>query len=256
MKLGGYGAASFYSTEWAKVISTGRGGILRLNDESLFERVRESSAQYPQARAGEILQLRLQYYAYNLLARPRLYWSIRRLYRAAVHRGLMAGNFSKDAAATACEAVVPTCMSPWQRARLAEGLARAEARRARRIQLAKTYSARIRDLGIWTWSSAEELEAAPIRLPLWTNNKRYVLDRAQHSRIELGDWFASVVQPVTGVALHRVGYANGECPIAEKAAAKVVNVMLHSRVGDRTVESVIEFLGRYRDQFLLSPALA
>jgi dTDP-4-amino-4,6-dideoxygalactose transaminase len=62
------------------------------------------------------------------------------------------------------------------------------------------------------------------RFPVFTPHKTELLQRAPDFRVELSDWYATPVHPLTGAPLEAAGYRMGSCPNAEQLTAEVVSL--------------------------------
>jgi dTDP-4-amino-4,6-dideoxygalactose transaminase len=70
---------------------------------------------------------------------------------------------------------------------------------------------------------------------------------AQLRNIEIGDWFVSVLHPLT-VPLSTAYYRDGDCPVGEEIARHLINLPTHSGMDEGKVLKVVDFLKRMRDE--------
>ncbi|MBI3779667.1 MAG: DegT/DnrJ/EryC1/StrS family aminotransferase [candidate division NC10 bacterium] len=83
-----------------------------------------------------------------------------------------------------------------------------------------------------------------VRYPIRVAGKGRVLAEARRLCIERGDWCNHPLHPKrANVAV--LGWRDGMCPEGEQAAQEVVNLPMHSRIGERDVERAVRFLGPY-----------
>jgi dTDP-4-amino-4,6-dideoxygalactose transaminase len=89
--------------------------------------------------------------------------------------------------------------------------------------------------------SRDSAEPVLVRYPVRITEKDKALAQAAKAGIELGSWFECPLHPIeTPLALY--DYELGICPEAEKAAREVVNLPLHPRASERTVERSVDFI--------------
>ncbi len=65
-----------------------------------------------------------------------------------------------------------------------------------------------------------------LRYPLLADNRDFVLNKAARQNIFLGSWYNQVIAPKT-LDLHKMGYQNGSCPVAEKTSKQIINLPLN-----------------------------
>ena len=70
------------------------------------------------------------------------------------------------------------------------------------------------------------------------------LEQAAGAGIELGSWFECPLHPFE-TPLESYDYEIGMCPEAEKAAREVVNLPLHERAHEKTVNRSVDFISRF-----------
>ncbi|MDO8559574.1 MAG: DegT/DnrJ/EryC1/StrS family aminotransferase [bacterium] len=87
----------------------------------------------------------------------------------------------------------------------------------------------------------EDRSVAWLRFPLRVRDPKRIMNTARAANIYLGDWYHPVVAPL-GVVLSAIGYREGSCPQAERAAAMVVNLPTHQRVSAQDAARVISVI--------------
>lgn len=83
-----------------------------------------------------------------------------------------------------------------------------------------------------------------IRFPIQVEEPRELMQFAKKRGVLLGDWYSHVVDP-KGVALSKIGYRAGSCPVAEQKAKRIVNLPTYPRMSEQDAEKVIEIVKDY-----------
>jgi dTDP-4-amino-4,6-dideoxygalactose transaminase len=81
----------------------------------------------------------------------------------------------------------------------------------------------------------------PLRFIVKVENREEILTKARAQSIHLGDWYNAVVAP-PGVDYDFFMYKKGDCPNAEDAATKVLNLPLDIHIDRSDVERVVSLL--------------
>jgi hypothetical protein len=201
-----------------------------------LRRVHEEACVPPRAAR---LRLGAQYRAYKRIYTPRLAWPAQDALRAAAARGLLVGSSS----AAELDGDLPTDHG-WRmgrsQQRYGERLLEAVPARNRHAgALARLYDDRLAAGG---WEPARRpRDTVLLRYPLEVANKEALLEAARRAHVELGSWFESPLHPVPIEKHSRFGYTVGQCPRAEIAALRLVNLPLHPRVTSREAERIVGF---------------
>ncbi len=242
--VGTFGAASFCSLQWSKPTTTGLGGIARFNDPGLLADARDLVAtEFREPARWTSAYLGMLSLLYRAWFRPSWYWPIQASYRWASARGLIKGSSSPT------ELVDPRMPVGYKqlfgKARhdsLDDALAAVPDLILHRRRIYAEYQKRLAGHGLWLPPpETPETIGGALRFPLLVENRDVVLDRAAESRIELGDWFNAPLHPA-GSDPAAFGYEAGSCPMAEAAAARVVNLPTHRHVDENVVDRVLDLL--------------
>ncbi len=246
--VGRFGVASFYSWEWGKPIVVGIGGSAVANDPVLRQRLTAEYADLGWPAALKRLRLQLQYVSHRLLYRPRLYWPIRTLYRRLGSLGAAQGNYNP---------LVDDRIADDFSLRMAEPLRQRLIRKLRRLPQQTRHSRQVTDE--YTKRITSELVRHPTlpagsdsvfaRYPLQTASKSELLQQARRLNVELADWYAQPVHPISRQQWPTVGYEAGSCPRAEEMCGRVVTLPTHPAVTRRDVDRTVRFF----DQLDLQP---
>ncbi|MEW6249600.1 MAG: DegT/DnrJ/EryC1/StrS family aminotransferase [Planctomycetota bacterium] len=240
--LGTFGQAAFFSGQWNKPFSTGLGGLALVHDAGLAGKVRAVQAECDSPGHGAAFMLAAQLLVYELLIYPRTTALATRTFRWLTHKGLVVGSSS----AAEFEPQMPAGYARGPagvQCRLGrQEIGRVAANLAHRASVVRTYAAEVARLGYAQPVLAPESEPLPLlRFPLRVANKAEALAQAVHHGVEIGSWFECPLHPAeTDQA--EFGYQDGMCPVAETAAAEVINLPTHRRVGPRDVERTLAFV--------------
>jgi dTDP-4-amino-4,6-dideoxygalactose transaminase len=64
---------------------------------------------------------------------------------------------------------------------------------------------------------------------------------AKRKEIILGDWYKTVVAPAD-IDMEKSNYKNGECPVAEKVCASILNLPTHHSLKNSEAELIIKLI--------------
>ena len=237
--IGTAGVAAFFSYEWGKPVVAGVGGVAVVNDPGLAARMRAQYAGYTAPPARRDLVMSVQFVAHRVATRAGLVWRLRSLYRRLATRGLIVGSYATD---PQNDPEYGWRMSRTVQRRLPGRVDRAQRSVGVRRRIAASYRDRLGPLHLDP--STASTDALPLRVPLAVADKAQVLRAAAEQRVEMGDWFTTVVHPLTGPALDEVGYVAGSCPHAEWAADHVVTLPVRADIGPADVERAVALLAR------------
>jgi perosamine synthetase len=239
---GSVAAASFFSTQWSKPISTGLGGFAVARDHALAGRLRdiENGALEPSLFRSGIL--RVLAFGADRAGQGRAFRAGRSAYRALSRSGLVPGSSAREELeGIAMPDGFLTRLSGWQ-ARLGSARLRClSADVQRRRSIAQAYSAWLVGHGRTAAAEPAGSTHAFLRYPLRVNDRPAVIREAERALVDLGDWFVSPIHPVLD-RLERWGYEPGLAPVAELACAEIVNLPTGPGLSDREVERVLRFL--------------
>jgi dTDP-4-amino-4,6-dideoxygalactose transaminase len=238
-RLGTFGDAAFFSFQWSKPYTTGLGGMAVARSGPIGDRLAEVHGEAILPPRAARVRLWAQFQAYRRLFTPRLAWPAQDVLRAASARGLLVGSSS----GAELEGEMPTDhgwrMGPAQERAGERRLPGITQRNAHARALARLYDERLSGAG---WPTAPRLDdTALLRYPMQVANKERLLSRAREAHVEMGSWFESPLHPVELDKHDRFGYAEGQCPRAELASQRLVNLPLHPRVSESEAMRVAGF---------------
>jgi len=242
---GQFGDAAFFSSQWSKPLTTGLGGWATARDPDVQARLARLAAAecLPPGRLESVL-LRVQVALHARFFRPSVFWMAQGALRTLARLGLLVGSSTRDELAVEMPPGYTKRMSAWQRRRLVRLAAGADRVSAHRRQLKQQYDEALTQAGLPTFAPPEYADPVLLRYPFRVGNKRVLLQSARRRRIELGDWFSHPLHPA-GSNLEGLAWQPGACPAGERAAAEVVNLPMHDRIGPRHVRCIVDFLKRH-----------
>lgn len=244
---GSTAAASFFSTQWSKPISTGLGGFAVARDPETARRLREveMAAREPSAFRTSALQA-------LVVGRERagagaVFRAGRSAYRGLGRLGIVPASSGRDELDGSAIPDGFLCRLSDAQARLGcERLARLRADVDRRRAVALRYSGWLTSNGRTAAAEPPYADHAFLRYPLRVEDRRAFHVAAERAGIDVGDWFVSPLHPVTD-HLERWGYEAGSAPMAEGVCRQIVNLPTDPNLGDREVGRVLAFLDRTID---------
>lgn len=241
--VGSFGIASFYSFEWGKPIVAGIGGSAVVNDPELRERVHEAYENYHAPGIKRLARIQLQYYAFGLLYRPRLYWPVRTLFHRLGSLGMAESNYNPVGEGNIAEDFNLRMALPLQR-RLADNLAKLDAQTRHSHWAANEYRTRIQSKAVTHPTPPKNSDTVFARYPLRARNKAELLVAARKANVELSEWYATPVHPLEGQDLRLVYYEPGSCPNAEVRCGEIVALPTHPAVSRRDIDRAVNFLNK------------
>ena len=239
--VGSLGDAAFFSSQWSKPLTTGLGGWAEVVEPELAAAVSAVAARYPLPGALEGLRLHLQYLAYRLLYRPRLFWLLQGTYRTLGRLGLAIGSSTGAELDCRMPPDYRKRMGPLQEGALDRLLAGADRAIAARRTAAAAIERELRRHGLPLAHVPDGADPVWLRYPLRVGNKADLLAAARAARVELGDWFLSPVHPnLTG--WEAAAYRAGSCPEAERASRETVNLPTHAGLDEAEIARIVAFV--------------
>ena len=240
--VGTFGVAAYFSTQWNKPYTTGLGGMLAMNDDSLARRVSELCAQEAVAPGlREVALLSAQLVTYRTLVYPRTTAMAQAVFRWLTRMGLVVGSSSPAEFTPTMETGFFARMSSRQARLGLRAVRRLAADIEHRRKLSHLYE---RQLELHGWLPPRlppQSDPVLVRYPVRVTNKKRALAMAARRFIELGSWFECPLHPIE-TPLGSYGYEAGMCPEAERASREVVNLPVHTRASAVTVQRTVEFI--------------
>lgn len=249
-EVGHFGSAAFYSFEWGKPIVAGIGGSATVNDPELLVRMRQALADYRAPSSSAQVKIELQYIAHSILYRPSLYWPIRYLFRKLGSLGILLGNY-KNSSEVESNEVFPQSdefqmrMASRVQTRARRKLQGLETVRAASERISEFYKESIRNSALQHPKIPAGNRAVFARYPLLAEDKGALVQAACRARIELAEWYSTVVHPLESKSWSSVGYQLYSCPEAERRCGQVVSLPTHSKVSKSYLNRCAKFLNSH-----------
>ncbi len=241
-KVGTFGDAAFFSSQWSKPITTGLGGWAVINNEQLLEKMEKIYQKFTNPSYRENLLLRLQYLTYSRLFKSSLFWFAQDSYRNLSKCGITIGSSSNEELNYKMPDGYEKKMSQWQQNLLKKKFIDINKIIDHRKWVASLYENLLTQKGIKAIRLTEDYEPVFLRYPVLVKNKKEVLAEAKKRRIEIGDWFLSPIHPNLS-RWEKVGYQKGMCPIAERTCDHIINLPVHDKIGVKEIDRIVDFIG-------------
>ena len=241
--VGTFGRAGYFSSQWNKPYTTGLGGMVITSDRELVERIESLAANEMCPPSGrEVFMLRMQLIIYRLFIYPRTTALAQSLFRYLTKKGAVIGSSSTSEFEPVKADYFFKAMSTVQAHSGIRQLGKIEKNIAHRRKMTQLYDELLTAKG-WRPSkdSRELAEPVMVRYPARIAEKDKALAQAAKAGIELGSWFECPLHPIE-TPLASYNYELGMCPEAEKASNEVVNLPLHPRASEKTVERSVDFI--------------
>ena len=244
--VGTFGLAGYFSSQWNKPYTTGLGGMAITGDTKLAERIESLRADDMCPPSGrEVLILSAQLMIYRLFVYPRTTALAQRLFRYLSSKGAAVGSSSASEYQPVKADDFFKGLSKAQARSGLRGLKRIDHNIAHRLSMALRYDRLLGDRGLKGRSyDGGIMRPVMVRYPLRIREKTKALEQAAREGIELGSWFECPLHPIE-TPLASYDYRVGMCPEAEKAAREVVNLPLHPRANEQTVQRSVDFIIRF-----------
>ncbi|MGB2865081.1 MAG: aminotransferase class I/II-fold pyridoxal phosphate-dependent enzyme [Sedimentisphaerales bacterium] len=241
--VGTFGRAGYFSSQWNKPYTTGLGGMVITSDREVAERIESLAANkmFPPS-SREVFMLRMQLLFYRLFIYPRTTALAQSLFRYLTKKGAVIGSSSTSEFEPVKADDFFKAMSTVQARSGIRQLDKIEINIAHRRKMAQLYDELLAAKG-WRPSNdrRDSVEPVMVRYPVRITEKDKALAQAAKAGIELGSWFECPLHPIE-TPLASYDYEPGMCPEAEKASNEVVNLPLHPRTNEKTVERSVDFI--------------
>lgn len=240
---GTFGRAAYFSFQWNKPYTTGLGGMVITSDKDLAERIESLQTEEMCPPSGrEVFMLWTELVIYRLLVYPRTTALAQSLFRYLTGKGTLIGSSGiAEFEPRKAEDFFKGASAMQARAGLRQ-LRKIEQNISHRTQMALLYDQLLEGKG---WKSRTYYRAVMqpvmVRYPVRIKEKEKALRQAAKAGVELGSWFDCPLHPIE-TPLVSYDYKIGMCPQAEKACNEVVNLPLHPRVSEKTVQRTVEFI--------------
>lgn len=234
--------AAFFSTQWNKPYSTGIGGFAITKDADLATKLSSLEGQATKPSGKEVFMLKLMSWVRSNLLNGGTYWTIVHLYRWLSSKNLVVGSSQGE------ELESPEMPDDFLKTHsdIQAKFGNAELHHfqenlVHRKTVASAYDERLKSLGKMIPFQPEYAEHIFLKYPIRLKNREEFMAKAEAAKVRLGDWFNSPLHPIQG-DLSAWKYEVGNCPVAEKLAAEVVNLPTDPDLSIDELERVKKFL--------------
>lgn len=239
--VGTFGTAAFYSFEWGKPIVAGIGGSAVIRETLLRRSIEAAYTSLGKPGAISQVKLELQYLAFRVLYRPKLYWPVRSLFHRLAKLGAAEGNYNQ-----VDQENVPRdfslVMVPRFRQRLATELGRVAQHTRHSRWVVEQYQLGIDDEHVSHPRLPSQSDAVYARYPLRVPAKVELLAKARERGVEVADWYNAPIHPLRTEESRQVQYEKESCPNAELRSQEIISLPTHQRVNQRYIDKATDFL--------------
>jgi len=241
--VGTFGRAGYFSSQWNKPYTTGLGGMVITSNREIAERIALLAVNEMFPPSGrEVFMLRMQLIIYRLFIYPRTTALAQSLFRYLTKKGAVIGSSSTSEFEPVKTDDFFKAMSTVQARSGIRQLGKIEKNIAHRRKMAQLYDKMLSAKGFKPGKDGRDwAEPVLVRYPVRITEKDKALAQAAKAGVELGSWFECPLHPIE-TPLTSYDYELGMCPEAEKASNEVVNLPLHPRTSEKTVERSVDFI--------------
>ena len=238
-KIGTFGIASFFSSQWSKPYTTGLGGIALTSDNLLAEKLSQIVATMDIPPFSARAKLWLQFQVFEKFYTPQIYWRAQSLLRLLSRFGLFVGSSSESELAGEKPLDHNWKMGNFQKVSGMKGLQKYIDFLKQRKEVTAYYDSELQKHG---WELPYRTgDTIFLRYPVRVSNKEIILQKAKNERIEIGTWFETPLHPVS-LSDHAIfDYQIGQCPLAEKDSEQIINLPLHEWINIKEASKIIKF---------------
>ena len=239
---GTFGVAGYWSFQWNKSFTTGIGGMATTGNRELAEKIRllcDQDMRRPSAKAAAMLSA--QRMVYRTCIFPRTTAMATSLFRWLTKKHLVIGSSSMAEFEPKMAEDFFTGMSAGQARAGLRQLKKIEKNLAHRRSMMQVYRELLQEANWDIPAVPETMDPVLVRYPVRVCDKQQAVAEAPGQFVEIGTWFDCPLHPIE-TPLHLYGYYEGMCPVAEKAAAEVVNLPTHPRANRTTAERSVRFI--------------
>ena len=248
--IGLFGDASFFSYEWGKPLIIGLGGVAVINNLKIKENIEKVYFDFIQPSLKETMIIHFQYIFHSLLVNPFSFWLIRDIYRVFSRLNLLKGTFAKEELIGKESVDYLKKMSGFHQKKLLKKIEKVEQDIKFREKTALQYEKFLSQAGLKTNKLGPGNRPVYLRYPLLVNQKQEIINQVRKKRIELGDWYISVVHPLKDKELAMVNYQLGSCPKAEEAAQKIITLPIYGKVKLGNIKKAVNFLEKNKKKLI------
>ena len=110
------------------------------------------------------------------------------------------------------------------------------------LWISNQYQSRINSKHVRQVNISSKANTIFVRFPLISKNKKWLIEKAKQSKVELAGWYSTPIHPLNGKDLSKVFYEEGSCPNVELRCQQIVTLPTHMNVNAWEVDRIISFL--------------
>lgn len=242
--------ASFYSTQWNKVYSTGIGGVVITKNKEIIRSLDDLDKSALVPSSLEECQIKLQFILNEKLLNPSTYFYLLKIYRFLTMKKIISGSNQADEFS---EIVMPKdyfkLMGKEQAKKGIVEIKKLDKNIFHRNNIYKKYIELFEAFGIYCFRIPDNYFSTCLKFPVLVKSKEKILQLAENNNLEIADWFLSPIHPIKN-DLHKWNYESSSNPIAEKISEHIVGLPTHNKIDEKYFERLNLFIRNNRDEFL------
>jgi len=177
-EVGSFGDAAFFSSQWSKPVTTGLGGWVKINNESIFSKLNEIYKTLKEPKLKEEISLASQYLLYNIFITPKSYLFIKKIYSFLYSKGIITGSSSPEELNCLLPMEYAKKMSNWQKKTLEKKIKNIDNIIKHRKFAMQRYEEELKKIGYSTNIFSNDYDIVYLRYPLLVKNKKKILQDA------------------------------------------------------------------------------
>jgi len=238
--------ASFFSTQWSKPFTTGVGGFSVIHNKEIRAQVQENQKDLVQPGLKEVVELKLMYFVRRYVINDFTYWPMIRLYRWMSRHNLVVGSSSgEEIVGVEMPESYLKAQSAVQMKKGIKSLKKLNAVNELRRKNAKIYTDFLKKHGKYYVHEDLHDDHIFIRYPLLVKNREEFRERAEETKVILGEWFEAPVYPAdASLATWKVDTET--LPVAMEVCEQMVNLP----TDEKNVGKVVAFLEKQLNQIV------
>jgi dTDP-4-amino-4,6-dideoxygalactose transaminase len=235
---GVFADASFFSTQWNKPFSTGIGGFVYINDEKISQQLSLINENLALPSLKEKLMLGILIKARKFLLNPTTYWTLLKMYRFLSKKGIVVGSSSgEEITSVKMPKNYFKAFSKTQAKEGLKGLKKLDNLLETRKENGLLFNQFLKKNGKTFVKEELYSNHSFLKFPILVRDRDVFKTKAEKSSINLGDWFISMIHPISK------DFSNWELDINEFPVAKEISEkILNLDTDTKNPEKVITFL--------------
>lgn len=241
--LGKFGEGAIYSFQWGKPYSTGQGGMLTVNSQSIQEKVDSEIKKWalPMLLKTDIV-LECQRRIYSIFSNSKLEGWLKYFYFKLRDVGLVkSGSFKLDCDFSFFRGYIRFAGEMTAKAGLKQ-LENWPKLKQIRQQNTEMIEEHLRRVGLGLWPKPDEADVTMLRYPVVTRHKSKVIEQARNQKLDISGWYMSPIHPLQGNNLAKVDYNCGSCPKAEDMIKRLVYLPTGSTLNKQSLEAMVSII--------------